>query len=115
MKDNKKNKIKKNDIVLLKTRKKSLKKFDFNFTYLDKTGAKFLADKKVKCVGIDNLGVERSQPKHDTHKILFNRNIPIIEGLDLSKIKAGRYFFIGVPLKVKDADGAPMRAVLVKF
>jgi len=110
-----KNKIKKNDIVLLKTRKKSLKKFDFNFTYLDKTGAKLLTGKKVKCVGVDNLGIERDQPKHDTHKILFDRHIPIIEGLDLSKIKAGRYFFVGVPLKIKGGDASPVRAVLVKF
>jgi arylformamidase len=110
----KKTMIKKNDIVLLKTRNKALKKFDRRFTYLDKTGAKFLANKKVKCVGVDNLGIERNQKGHDTHKILFNKNIPVVEGLELSKIKPGRYFFIGLPLKVKDGDGSPIRAVLVQ-
>jgi len=110
-----KNKIKKNNIVLLKTRNKSLKKFDKNFTYLDKTGAKFLAGRKIKCVGIDNLGIERNQAGHETHKILFQKNIPIVEGLELSKIQPGRYFFIGLPLKVKDGDASPIRAVLVKF
>jgi arylformamidase len=109
------NKIKKNDIVLLKTRNKPLKKFNKNFTYLDKTGAKFLADKKIKCVGIDNFGIERNQPDHETHKILFRNKIPIVEGLELSKIRAGRYFFVGLPLKIKNADGAPVRAILVKF
>ena len=89
-------KIKKNDIVLLKTRNKPLKKFNKNFIYLEKTGAKYLSNKKIKCVGIDNLGVERAQPKHDTHKILFKKNIPIVEGLELSKIKPGRCFFIGL-------------------
>lgn len=112
---NNKNKIKNNDIVLLKTRNKSLKKFDKNFTYLDKTGAQYLVNKKIKCVCVDNLGIERNQPKHETHKTLFKKNIPILEGLELSKIKPGRYFFIGLPLKIKDGDGAPMRAVLVKF
>lgn len=110
-----KNKIKKNDIVLLKTRNKQLKKFDKNFTYLDRTGAKSLAEKKVKAVGIDNLGVERNQPAHETHKILFNKKIPIIEGLELAKVKPGRYFFIGLPLKIKDGDASPIRAILVRF
>jgi len=110
-----KKKIIKNDIVLLKTRKILLKKFDKNYTYLDKTGAKFLAGKKIKCVGVDNLGIERNQPGHETHKILFQKNIPIVEGLELSKIIPGRYFFIGLPLKVKDGDASPIRAMLVKF
>jgi len=108
------NKIKKNDIVLLKTLKKPMKKFDFNFAYLGKTGAKFLADKGIKMVGIDALGIERGQSGHDTHKILFEKNIPVVEGLELSKINSGRYFFIGLPLKIKEGDASPIRAVLVK-
>lgn len=108
------NKIKKNDIVLLKTRKNPMKKFDFNFTYLGKTGAEFLANKKIKTAGIDALGIERGQSGYDTHKILFEKNIPVVEGLELSKIKEGRYFFIGLPLKIKNGDASPIRAVLVK-
>jgi len=108
-------KIKKNDIVLLKTRNKPLKKFDYGFTYVDKTAAQFLKNKKIKLVGIDQLGIERNQPSHETHKILFKKNIPIIEGLELSKIKEGRYFFIGMPLKIKDGDASPIRAILVEW
>src|SRR3989344_2369573 len=109
-----KNKIKNGSLVLLKTMKKPLKKFNKNFTYFDKTAAKFLADKKIKLVGIDSLGIERSQPKHETHNILFKNQIPIIEGLDLSKIKPGRYFFIGLPLKIKSGDASPIRAILIQ-
>lgn len=108
-------KIEKNDIVLLKTRKEPLKKFNYNFTYLEKSGAKFLANRKVKCVGIDNLSIERNQLEHETHKVLFKNSIPIVEGLDLSKISQGRYFFIGLPLKIKGGDGSPIRAVLVNI
>lgn len=113
IKNNYHNKIKKNGIVLLKTRDKELKKFGYNFTYLEKSGAQFLADKKIKLAGIDNLGIERNQKNHETHKILFKKNIPIIEGLELSKIKPGNYFFIGMPLKI-NSDASPLRAVLVK-
>ena len=115
LKNNNFKKIKKNDIVLLKTRKSPLKKFNYNFTYLEKTGAKYLANKNIKLIGVDNLGIERNQKSHDTHKVLFKKNIPIIEGLELSKIKEGRYFFVGLPLKIKDGDASPIRAVLVEW
>ena len=107
-------KIQKDDIVLLKTKDKPEKKFDFNFTYLEKTGAEYLVSKKIKAVGIDSLGIERNQPNHETHKILLSRGIIIFEGLDLSKVKQGRYFFHGLPLKIKNGDASPVRAVLVK-
>ena len=102
------------DIVLLKTKNKSNKKFDFNFIYLEKTGAEYLVLKKVKAVGIDSLGIEKNQPNHETHKILLRNNIIVFEGLDLSKVKEGRYFFYGLPLKIRKGDGSPIRAVLVK-
>ncbi len=107
-------KIAKNEIVLIKTKNYLEKKFDFNFIYLDKSGAEFLAKKGVKLVGIDQLGIEREQPRHETHITLFKKGIPIIEGLDLSKAKEGKYLFIGLPIKVKDGDGAPVRAVLIE-
>jgi len=111
-----KNKIKinKNDIVLLKTKNRLEKEFDFNFTYLEKSGAEYLASKKIKAVGIDSLGIERSQPSHETHKILLSKGIVIFEGLDLSKAKQGRYYFHGLPLKIRKGDASPVRAVLVK-
>lgn len=107
-------KIRKEDIVLLKTKNKPDKKFNFNFTYLEKSGAEYLASKKVKAVGIDNLGVERNQPNHETHKILLKSGILIFEGLDLSKVKEGKYYFHGYPLKIKKGDASPVRAVLVE-
>lgn len=108
-------KIKKNDIVLLKTKNKADNKFNFSFVYLEKNVADYLASKKVKAVGIDSLGIERNQPNHETHKILLRKNILIFEGLDLSKVTEGRYFFYGFPLKIKKGDGSPIRAVLVNF
>ncbi len=107
-------KINKNDIVLLKTKNKPDKQFNFSFTYLEKSGAEYLASKKVKAVGIDSLGIEREQPNHETHKLLLKNNIPIFEGLDLSKVKQGNYFFYGLPLKIKKGDASPVRAILLK-
>src|SRR3989344_2808230 len=107
-------KIQKYDIVLLKTKNNPEKEFDFNFTYLEKTGAEYLASKKIKAVGIDSLGIERNQPNHPTHTVLAENGIPIFEGLELSKVKQGKYFLHGLPLKIKNGDASPVRAVLVK-
>ena len=110
----KKVKIQKKDIILLKTKNKYEKKFNINFTYLEKSGANYLASKQIKAVGIDSLGIERNQPNHETHKILLKNNILIFEGLDLSKIKQGKYLFYGFPLKIRKGDASPIRAVLIK-
>lgn len=107
-------KIQEGDIVLLKTRNKPIKKFDFDFAYLEKSGARYLASKKIKAVGIDSLGIERGQPNHETHRVLLKNNILIFEGLDLSRAKQGRYLFYGLPLKIRKGDASPVRAVLVK-
>jgi arylformamidase len=113
-KDLVKYKIKKNDIVVLKTSNEYKKNFDFNFVYLAESGAKFLASRNVKGVGINALGVERDQPEYGTHKSLLSKGIVIFEGLELSKVKRGRYFFVGLPLKIKDGDASPIRAVLME-
>ncbi len=110
--DFKNSKIQKDDIVLLKTKNKFENSFNPNFTFLESSGAEYLASKKIKAVGIDNLGIERSQPNHETHKILLRNDIIIFEGLDLSKVKSGRYFFYGFPLKIRNGDASPVRAVL---
>ena len=41
------------------------------------------------------------------------KDIPVVEGLELSMISSGRYCFIGLPLKIKNGDASPIRAVLV--
>lgn len=106
--------IDENDIVLLKTKNSFDSQFNFDFVYLDDSGAELLTDKKIKAVGIDGLGIERSQPHYGTHKTLLSNGIPIIEGLKLSDINEGVYTFIGLPLKIKGAEGSPIRAILIE-
>jgi len=113
--------IKQGEFLLLKTRN-SLRQedssqnlqFDFDFVYLDKDGAEFLKDKGIIGVGIDSLGIERAQPEHDTHEILMGNKIVIIEGLVLKDILEGEYTLIALPLKIKNAEASPIRAVLLE-
>lgn len=115
--DLKKFDIKSNDIILLKTKnseRKATDVFDYDFIYLDASGAQYLADKKIKAVGIDYLGIESKQKNHPTHKTLMNADIPIIEGLRLQDVEDDNYFFVCLPLNIIGNEAAPARAVLFK-
>lgn len=117
-------------IVLFKTRNSSwlsTDKFDPDFVYLDASGAQFLAKMNLAqknlaqknlaqinlgVVGIDSLGIERGQPEHDTHQVLFKKDILIIEGLRLINVDPGIYNLICLPINIIGADGALARAIL---
>ncbi|MPM69580.1 Kynurenine formamidase [bioreactor metagenome] len=84
------------------------------FIYLDKSGAEYLREKKVIGVGIDALGIERSQPDHGTHKALLGAGIVILEGLRLRDIEEDKYLLFAAPLRLVGAEAAPARALLIK-
>ncbi|HWT26874.1 MAG TPA: cyclase family protein [Mobilitalea sp.] len=106
--------IAEDDFILLKTKNSFFHILENEFIYLDRFGADYLAEKKVKGVGIDSLGIERSQPEHETHKILLREDIVILEGLRLKEIEEGEYFLIAAPLNIDKAEAAPVRAVLLR-
>jgi arylformamidase len=108
--------IEEGDIVLLRTANsayESTDPFSKNFIYLDPSGAHYLAEKHIKAVGIDYLGIERGDPEHKTHITLMQADIAIIEGLRLGHVQAGTYFFICLPLAIIGAEAAPARAILL--
>lgn len=77
--------------------------------------AAILVKNNFKVVGIESMSIERN-PKnrsHPVHKLLLKKGIIIIEGLNLRKVKTGYYKLICLPLKIRNGDGAPVRAVLV--
>jgi len=103
--------------VLLKTRNSSFirsREFKGDYTYLAPDGAEYLASIGVKLVAIDYLSIEQFHSGHHrTHKTLLGKGIIIVEGVDLSKVKAGRYDLYCLPLSLPGLDGAPTRAVLI--
>jgi arylformamidase len=104
------------DIILFKTTNSEshpAEKFDAEFICLDASAAMLLAELGIQAVGIDYLGIERNNPNHDVHRILWDANIAIIEGLRLDHVEEDAYFFVCLPLSVVGLDGAPARAILV--
>jgi arylformamidase len=106
--------IKKGDFVLFKTKNSEKEEFEKTFVYLDKSGAEYLSDKGIAGVATDGLGIERAQPEHETHKILFAAGIIIIEGLRLKGIEEGEYMMYALPLKITRVEAAPARVILIK-
>ncbi len=116
--DLQKNKILSGDKLLFKTRNSRLlkkKQFRADYVSLSLEAARFLASKKIDLVGTDYFGIEaKSAPGHPVHKALLRAGVVIVEGLDLSKVKPGKYNLAALPLKIKAGDGSPARAVLWK-
>lgn len=106
--------IKVGDFVLLKTRNSFEPILEEDFIYLEKSGARYLADLKVRGVGIDALGIERDQPGHESHLALMEIGAHILEGLRLAEIKEGRYELIALPIYIEGAEAAPVKAILLQ-
>ncbi len=106
--------IQRGDFVLLKTKNSFSEDFDFEFIYLERTGAAYLAELGIKGVGIDGLGIERAQSDYATHRTLLGADIPIIEGLRLKDVSAGEYILVALPISIPEAEASPVRAVLLE-
>lgn len=111
--------IRRGERILFKTRNSPFAwksgKFTENFVSISPEAAEFLAERKVRTVGIDYLSVGGYQQNgSEIHRTLLGAGIWLIEGLDLSQVSTGTYDLICLPLKIMDGDGAPARAFLRK-
>ena len=85
-----------------------------DYCYLAPDGAGHLLERGVELVGIDYLSIERHDSgDYPVHRMLLERGVVIVEGLDLSQVPAGNYQLICLPLRLAGLDGAPARAVLI--
>lgn len=108
------------DRVLFKTRNSEFwsepeRGFRTDFTYISPEAAHVLAGSGVKLVGIDYLSVEKfGSTDFETHYALLEKEVVIIEGVDLRAVSAGDYEIFCLPLKWSGGggDGAPARTVL---
>jgi arylformamidase len=116
--DLKKKNVKRGERLLFKTSnsKRGFKQFYSDYVYIDGDAADFLAKKQVSLVALDSLSVKkRGGSDQRPHTSLLKSGCAIIEGVDLDSVSPGKYFLTALPLKLRDADGAPTRVVLIKF
>ena len=76
--------------------------------------AEFLAtERQIKAVGLDSPSIDFGGSKlFETHRILFEKNIPGLENLaDLDRLPLKGFTIIALPMKIKDGSGGPLRIV----
>ena len=85
-----------------------------NFFAFSAQTIEFLYQNKVKLVGIDTPSIDPASSKTlDAHRKVFERDMSILEGIVLNHVKTGSYELIALPLKIKNADASPVRAILL--
>jgi arylformamidase len=106
--------------ILLKTKNSAFwnepeRGFRTDFAYLSLEGARAVVEVGVKLVGIDYLSIEEFGSKdHAVHITLLEKEVVILEGIDLREVPTGDYELICLPMKYQGGtgDGAPARTIL---
>lgn len=110
---------KKTERILFKTEnsnlwRKKISKFNKNYVGLTVDAAEWLSKKGVKLVGIDYLSIAKFDEAEEVHKILLEKGIIILEGINLNKVKQGRYQLVCLPVKIAGLEASQTRAILIK-
>uniref|UniRef100_A0A0E0EK71 Cyclase family protein n=2 Tax=Oryza meridionalis TaxID=40149 RepID=A0A0E0EK71_9ORYZ len=92
------------------------KEFDTSYVGFMEDGAQWLVDNTdIKLVGIDYLSVAAFDDLIPSHLVLLkNRDIILVEGLKLENIMPGIYSLHCLPLRLRGAEGSPIRCILIK-
>jgi len=102
--------------LLLRTRNSALwadgGAFRDDYVALTADGARWVAERGIRLVGIDYLSIGLFDDGAETHRILMRGGVTILEGLDLSAVEPGRYRLTCLPLKLTATEAAPARAIL---
>lgn len=86
-----------------------------NVPVLSENACKFLTGFNLKGIGVDAISIDPVPCAHyKNHYEVLGKNIIIIENLtNLKELTGKQVRFCCLPLKVKDADGSPVRAVAI--
>ncbi len=87
-----------------------------HFPGLHPAAARWLvANRPIKAIGIDTASIDYGQSTlFESHRILYDRNIPAFENLTaLEQLPPRGAHIIALPMKIKGGSGAPLRAVAI--
>ena len=100
--------------VLFRTRQEhDAHEFHEDFCSLGIETARACVKLGIELVGIDTPSMDPFTSKDlESHKILLEGAVAILENLDLCGVPVGEYELIALPLKIRGGDSSPVRAVL---
>ena len=112
-------KIKNVEFIIIKTGWSKYwgdKKYYEDFPSFSEESAQWLCQFNLKGIGIDAISIDdMKSTTFSVHKILMPKNIIIIENLTNLESISSEYFILSIlPLKNKDADGSPVRAISIE-
>jgi len=74
-----------------------------------------LADGGAMLVGTDGASIDPEDAEDlPAHRALLSRGVALLEDLDLSAVPDGDYELVALPLRFRDLDASPVRAILIK-
>jgi len=95
------------------------KEFFEGFPILSRPLVEKIVAQNVALVGVDSPSVDAASGDYPAHRILLSAGIPIVEGLVnlkalISHIESGSCVRLAAfPLRIRDLDGSPVRAVAI--
>jgi len=100
--------------VLLRTYQSAPQQaWDAAFTAVAPATIALLAQHGVRLIGIDTPSLDPQDSKTlDAHHAVRVHKMAILEGIVLDAVAEGDYELIALPLKLKDMDASPVRAIL---
>jgi len=111
--------IKAGERILFKTRNSPVTyesdTFVEDYVYISTEAARYLADRNVRMVGLDNITIGDFKDEAsivETHRALLEKGIYILEAVALDGVEPGEYELIFLPLKLLHGDACPGRAIL---
>lgn len=108
--------IEKYDYILFYTgwqKKWGFEEYFYDFPTISQNLAKKLSKANIKGIGVDTISIDPiTSSKLEKHHIVLSSEKVIIENLNnLDKLLGKEFSIYAFPLKYKDADGSPIRAV----
>ncbi len=102
--------------ILFKTRSfPNPEKWSDDFNSLSGGLVRSLASQGVVLIGIDTPSIDPAQDKDlESHNAIAETQVANLEGLVLDQVPPGVYTLLALPLKLKDADASPVRAILLE-
>lgn len=117
--------------ILFKTQNSSrlyqTDEFFEKYVFLSPESAQYLVDRRVRLVGLDYISISKYETEadypsaaeykaksgiHVTHRLFLQNGIYIMEGINLSGVKAGDYELIALPIRLERGDAGLARAIL---
>ncbi len=89
--------------------------FNTDFNSLSPEVVQYAHEQNVVLIGLDTPSVDPfSSKKLESHKMIADYDMAILEGVVLAHVPDGIYTLIAFPLRIAGADASPVRAVLLQ-